>query len=208
MKPDFNEAFKIIIGHEGGYTADPRDRGNWTTGIIGKGELRGTKWGIAAHANPTLDIRSLTLDDARRIYQERYWRALGADALPAPLALVAFDTAVNSGVGRAREFLARTRDWRQFLQLRLAFLRSLSSYATFGRGWESRVATLTRQAAAWEAREAPAAPVVPVGRAQEGVVPLLLPDGSVMPGFSRARVMVRSSGDGLKVIAIPDGKEV
>ncbi|MVN86924.1 secretion activator protein [Deinococcus sp. HMF7620] len=202
---DFNEAFRIIIGHEGGYTADPHDRGNWTSGVIGQGQLRGTKWGIAAHANPTLDIKNLTLDDARRIYQTRYWSAIGAEQLPPPLALVAFDTAVNSGVGRAREFLARTRDWRQFLNLRLAFLRSLSTYARYGRGWENRVATLTRQAAAWEAR---ATPVPPKAAPQENIVPLLLPDGTPLPGYGRARVMVRTSGDGLKIIAIPDDKEV
>jgi len=27
------------VGAEGGHTNDPNDRGNWTTGIIGEGEL-------------------------------------------------------------------------------------------------------------------------------------------------------------------------
>ena len=36
-------------GHEGGLSLDPNDRGNWTGGKKGSGELRGTKYGIAAH---------------------------------------------------------------------------------------------------------------------------------------------------------------
>jgi hypothetical protein len=35
---------------------DERDPGNWTGGAIGKGELRGTKWGISAQTYPQIDI--------------------------------------------------------------------------------------------------------------------------------------------------------
>ena len=37
-----------VFGHEGGLSLDPNDRGNWTSGVIGKGELKGTKFGIAS----------------------------------------------------------------------------------------------------------------------------------------------------------------
>ena len=59
--------FPFVIGHEGKWGNDRRDRGNWTSGVIGKGELKGTKYGVAAHAYPELDIKNLTIDDARKI---------------------------------------------------------------------------------------------------------------------------------------------
>jgi hypothetical protein len=37
---------------EGGLSMDERDPGNWTGGAIGKGELRGTKYGISAQTYP------------------------------------------------------------------------------------------------------------------------------------------------------------
>jgi hypothetical protein len=36
------------IAHEGGYSNDPDDPGNWTGGKVGVGRLLGTKFGIAA----------------------------------------------------------------------------------------------------------------------------------------------------------------
>ena len=45
----FDEVFARLIGHEGGYSADPKDPGNWTGGRPGVGKLLGTKYGIAAN---------------------------------------------------------------------------------------------------------------------------------------------------------------
>ena len=45
----FDEAFKRLIGHEGGYSTDRRDPGNWTGGRVGVGTLKGTKFGLAAN---------------------------------------------------------------------------------------------------------------------------------------------------------------
>lgn len=150
MDNKFSRAFQIVIGHEGGLSLNPADRGNWDSGVIGKGTLKGTKYGVSGAAYPHLDIANLTLADAERIYRENYWDRIGADDLPPPLALVAFDTAINSGVGRAREFLSQTQDWQAFLDLRLRFLKGLSSWGTFGRGWQKRVDTLRAQAAGWD----------------------------------------------------------
>jgi lysozyme family protein len=94
----FNKAFKEIIGHEGGYTNDPDDRGNWTTGIIGKGELKGTKYGIAAHSYPYLDIKNLTLKQAQDIYYLDFWVEAGIDKLPKHLQVSVFDSVINHGL--------------------------------------------------------------------------------------------------------------
>ena len=58
---DFKQAFDLLIGHEGGYTNNPNDPGNWTGGKVNSGTLRGTKYGISAASYPTLDIKNLGL---------------------------------------------------------------------------------------------------------------------------------------------------
>lgn len=148
----FDDAFALLIGHEGGFQANPKDAGNYA-----RGKLVGTKYGISARSYPDLDIPNLTLNEARAIYLRDYWTPLGADELPPALALVAFDTAVHSGLRKARELLGETRDWGAYLDRRLAFIRSLNS-AEFARGWEARLRTLRTQAATWEARASPPPP--------------------------------------------------
>jgi lysozyme family protein len=97
-----------VIGVEGGFDADPRDRGNWTGGQIGVGRLNGSKFGISAAAYPTLAVADLTLDDAIGIYRMRYWVPAACDHLPDGLDLVVFDSAVNSGVAQSARWLQRS----------------------------------------------------------------------------------------------------
>ena len=54
---NFDSAFTIILGSEGGYVNDPRDSG---------GE---TKYGIAKKFYPNLDIKNLTVEQAKAIYK-------------------------------------------------------------------------------------------------------------------------------------------
>lgn len=76
--------------------------------MVGDGRLGGTKFGISAASFPTLDIRNLSLDQARAIYRFRYWNPIAGDALPYGIALLAFDAAVNQGVGAAARMLQRS----------------------------------------------------------------------------------------------------
>ena len=65
---NFDAAFARLLGNEGGFDDDARDRGNWTGGRIGVGELKGTKYGVSAAAFPDLDIAvavQITSDDVR-----------------------------------------------------------------------------------------------------------------------------------------------
>ncbi len=160
----FDEAFELVIGHEGGYTRDPKDRGNWTSGVPGVGVLKGTKYGIAAHVYPTLDIENLTVADAKIIYKRDYWDRMRADQLPEEIRFDMFDTAVNSGIGNAVRMLQRAAEVAQdgaigpvtmgavakiggprmvarFNGARLMFLADLKSFDDFGRGWTRRVAS-------------------------------------------------------------------
>ncbi len=170
----FEQAFAIIVGHEGGFTANPQDPGNWTGGAVGRGACRGTNWGVSAASYPTLDIAGLTLDGARGVYRRDYWDRVRGDDLPAPLALLVFDAAVNAGVGRAARWLqgavgakpdgllgpatlaaARAADateaMAEFQAQRLAFMASLPGWRIFGLGWARRLCRLPYQAIAMEA---------------------------------------------------------
>ncbi len=98
----FEEALRIILRFEGGYSNDPKDPGGPTNrGITQKTYDAWRK----AHGLPLQDVRYITNDEVRAIYREGYWQAAHCDSLPAPLNVVIFDIAVNSGVQRALRFL-------------------------------------------------------------------------------------------------------
>ena len=128
---------------EGGYTDNPEDHGNWTGGRKGVGELKGTNYGISAASYPNLDIRNLTLAQADDIYFRDYWQASGADKLPWPYCLLAFDSAVLHGVGASRKWQAEAGDNAYaFAAKRLRVYTKLDNWHYYGAGWVSRVADL------------------------------------------------------------------
>jgi lysozyme family protein len=187
---NFDRAFKYTVGHEGGFGNDRRDRGNWSTGIIGKGQLLGTKYGISGMSYPHLDIKNLTLAEAKEIYRKDFWRAIKGDDLPSGLDLVVWDAAVNSGQNRSIRWLqtalgnvrvdgligqgtlqavqeAWASDWEDLLEdtinTRWIFMQGLDTFPIYRNGWRNRILGIGKEARQW-AREAGAghgAPVVP-----------------------------------------------
>ena len=156
---NFDQAFDRLINHEGGYSNDRNDLGNWTGGKVGVGELKGTKFGIAAHSYPYLDIKNLTLDQAKEIYRRDFWDILGE--AHSSIKFQVFDAAVNHGHGNAIRFLQRavgvaddgawgkvsqaalnrmeTNDvLLRFVAFRLKFWASLRTFDIYGRGWTNR----------------------------------------------------------------------
>ncbi len=138
-----------IFHGEGGYTNDRRDRGNWTSGKIGVGQLKGTKYGISAMSYPNEDIKNLTLARAAEIYRRDYWDQAGCHILTAGVDLPIFDVSVNSGPGRATAFRKQTESTKEpvarikaISAKRRAFYQGLSTFKTYGKGWMSRVATI------------------------------------------------------------------
>jgi lysozyme family protein len=79
---NFETAFNLLVNHEGGYTCDTRDNGNWTGGKPGSGILKGSKYGISAYSYPELDIKNLTLDEVKIINRRDFWDCLSIDQLP------------------------------------------------------------------------------------------------------------------------------
>jgi lysozyme family protein len=149
---NFDQCFDALISSEGGYVNNPSDPG---------GE---TKFGISKRAYPQLDIKNLTVTDAKAIYKRDYWDRAQCDKLPAGLCFDIFDTAVNSGIGQAIRFLQRSvgcaddgvmgnvtlsailREDADAVQarfngIRLDFMTRLSTWDTFGKGWARRIAS-------------------------------------------------------------------
>jgi lysozyme family protein len=93
----FEVACEAVLAEEGELSIDPADPGNWTGGKCGLGKLCGTKWGISSKSYPSLDLHNLTRADALAIYRRDFWDKIGGDQLPAPVALMVFDAAVNQG---------------------------------------------------------------------------------------------------------------
>src|SRR5512147_2295714 len=94
MEGTFDIAINFVLQREGGYVNDPDDPG---------GE---TNYGISKKSFPNIDIKNLTVNEAKSIYREHYWDACGCDDIPSPLDVVMFDTAVNMGVGTAKKLSA------------------------------------------------------------------------------------------------------
>ena len=160
MQRNFDRAFDLVIGSEGIYDSDPDDRGNWTSGIVGIGQLNGTKYGIAAHVYPYLDIKKLSLERAKEIYRRDYWGKF-CDELPSGLDYLWFDMCVNTGKRQANVTLQKglgvsadgivgpktlaalaSADAVKLINTvsnkRVSFYQSLKMYWKYGRGWLNR----------------------------------------------------------------------
>lgn len=110
MTDPFILAIAFTLQHEGKTSMDRSDPGNWTGGKVGKGELRGTKYGISAAEYPLVDIQALTLEEARRLYRIHYWMHPHIDQVAgvAPdLGTRLFDLGVNCGPPTAIRMLQR-----------------------------------------------------------------------------------------------------
>lgn len=105
----FDTAMEHVFRLEGGYVNDPRDPGGETLfGISRRAHppesslVAAEFWALvdackAAGLNPEDEPRLRPL--AARIYRDCYWDALECAALPAAVALFAFDAAIQHGTG-------------------------------------------------------------------------------------------------------------
>ena len=151
----FETVVHMVLEHEGGYVNQPSDPG---------GE---TKYGISKRAYPDVNIAELTKDDAADLYKRDYWDRIKGDDLPVGVACAVMDYAVNSGISRASKALqsvcgiangdgiigpaSLNAVWvtvkntteedviNAVTEQRQGFIRALSIYDTFGKGWERRI---------------------------------------------------------------------
>ena len=91
----FKEIIEKVLEHEGGYVNDPKDLG---------GE---TKYGITKRFYPDIDIKNLTIEQAKEIYKKDYWDRNRVESLPQNLWHIYFDMCVNMGKRTAVKVLQR-----------------------------------------------------------------------------------------------------
>lgn len=178
----FARCLEFVLAQEGGYADHPGDPGGATNMGITRKTL--ARWREVAPwwALPKDAVRALDRDEAARIYEAEYWRAVRGDELPAGLDLALFDYAVNSGPARAAKALQailevaadgvigpltlgalRARIAAEGVAAiivalcggRLDFLQRLASFAMFGRGWTRRVAAIRAAALAMAGKDNP-----------------------------------------------------
>lgn len=165
MGDRFEECLTEVLRHEGGYTDHPSDPGGATNMGITRKTLARWRKVTPWTALPKSEVATLTRGEAALIYRASYWNACKAGAMPVGLDLTLFDFAVNSGPDRAVRTLQAALgvpadgevgpvtlaavakvDRGQLINAlcdqRLGFLERLASFATFGRGWSRRVASV------------------------------------------------------------------
>jgi lysozyme family protein len=161
MKHNWDEAIKHVLKWEGGYVNHPADPGGMTN--LGVTKRVWEEW--SGKPATEADMRSLTPEMVSPLYKKRYWNAVRGDDLPSGVDLCVFDCAVNAGPGRASKFLqfavGATPDGQigpktiaavtskpadevieVFCDLREAHYKSLHTFATFGKGWMRRLASI------------------------------------------------------------------
>lgn len=176
-RASFDAALACVLRHEGGYSDHPDDPGGATMMGITRATL--SRWRGQAVSKD--EVLTLTRAEAAEIYRARYWHAVGGDLLPRGLDLAVFDFAVNSGPSRAiralQQVLGVTIDGRigretlgavqtgdapvliaALCANRIAFLKRLSTFATFGRGWMRRVHEVEQASLRLAAAEGEAVP--------------------------------------------------
>lgn len=112
---NFNEAYDITLGHEGGYVHDPDDVGGETyKGIARRYHPSWHGWTIIDNLKvqpgfPQTAYQNRDLDrQVREFYKHYYWDVNLLDQIgDQAIANEMFDTGVNMGTGRAAKFLQK-----------------------------------------------------------------------------------------------------
>ena len=137
---NFDQILDAVLQFEGGFVNDPRDPG----GATNRGITQRTLSQHLGRKATLMEVRNLSRATAAEIYRKSYWNAIGGDLLQPGVDALAMDIAVNSGVGRAKDWLAQSGDLPgleriQFLdRKRRSFWKALKTFAVFGKGWMRR----------------------------------------------------------------------
>ena len=167
MNNNWKQAFDLMLKSEGGYVHHPSDLGGRTN--LGVTQATWENW--VGRGSDEAEMRGLTPEKVEPMYKKKFWDAVRGDELPVGLDYLMFDFAVNAGAGRAIKTLQTavgvTPDGgfgpmtmaavqavdpndliERFSQAKEDFYRSLTTFATFGKGWLNRVADVKVKASA------------------------------------------------------------
>lgn len=159
---NYAKCLALVLKEEGGYVNNKRDPGGATN--FGITQRVYTAW-LRSRGLPNVPVLRITMDQVGAIYKPQYWDAIRGDDLPPGVDLCTLDLAVNSGPVKAIKFLqqsvgltgkavdghigavtlgkvndtAATTIIRADCALRLSFLKKLTIWKWFGKGWNARV---------------------------------------------------------------------
>jgi lysozyme family protein len=167
MISNWQKSFELMLQSEGGFVNHPSDPG----GMTNLGVTKATWENWVGRESDEAEMRGLTPEKVEPLYKKKYFDAVRGDELPMGLDYLMFDFAVNAGAGRAIKTLQTavgvTPDGgfgpmtmaavqavdpneliERFSQAKEDFYRSLTTFATFGKGWLNRVADVKVKASA------------------------------------------------------------
>lgn len=166
----FSRSLPPVLVYEGGKVDDPRDPGGRTNQGVIQRVYDSYRRGIGKAPQ---DVYKMTNAERDAIYRLQYWDAIKGDQLPDGVDFVVFDAAVNSGSGQSAKWLQRAlgveadgqigvvtldalKTYGDYDELvdkivdkREAFLKSLKTFKTFGKGWLTRTANVRKLGKAW-----------------------------------------------------------
>lgn len=173
---NYSTCLRVVLKWEGGYSDHPQDPGGRTMFGVTQAvyDAYRARNGLAKQT-----VRLIKETEFQSIYRKQYWDVIRGDDLPPGVDLAVFDYAVNSGPVRAAKAVQvlcgvivdgqigeRTLDAIKvhnrrdliagLCDRRLAFLRSLGTWKTFGTGWTNRVSDIRAKASAMASKVAPA----------------------------------------------------
>lgn len=179
MDRNFARSLSLVLKHEGGWSDHPADPGGATMkGVTLANFRRFVKPGATKD-----DLRKITDEQVATVYRRFYWDAVAGAELPGGVDYAVFDFAVNSGPDRAAKYLqgivgakqdgkigpATLKAIRDMMRAtvindlcdkRMAFLKGLKTWSTFGKGWTSRVSAVRAEALKMAAQPDTPPPVV------------------------------------------------
>jgi len=159
---NFRQSLALVLAHEGGFVNHPKDPGGATNQGVTQKVYDAYR---IYHGSKPQSVRHISPSEVSDIYNKNYWRLVRGDSLPCGIDYAVFDFAVNSGVSRAIRYLQRLLGVdddgvigfktlaavelavrqneealiTQYCANRMAFLRRLPTFKTFGVGWTRRV---------------------------------------------------------------------
>lgn len=158
---NFGNCVHKVLRHEGGYVNHPDDPG----GITNLGVTKKVYDAWTGKESTVDQMKALTDEDVKPIYEENYWNKIKGDELPNGLDLCIFDFGVNAGPSRAAKMIQKMADTtvdggigpntikainalvkkdgleeviKLYQAKRQAYYESLKHFDTFGRGWTRR----------------------------------------------------------------------
>jgi hypothetical protein len=111
----FDHAVETVLSNEGGYNAH---------------DMNGApvNFGINQKANPDVDVASLTRDQAKQIYHDKYWVPSGAETLPANLQTPYFDAYIRNPAAAKAALAKSGGDPARFVQISSAYFQNLATW--------------------------------------------------------------------------------